>query len=238
MEYRDHVVAITGAAGATGQTAARAFAERGAALALLGSDRGRLEDLAGALRLGADRTLVHAADLRTAAGASAAAQAIQGRWGRADVLLHLVGGWTGGRLLAEAPAADLEAMLQQHVWTTFHIAQAFGPLLAASGRGRFIAVTSPAATRPPAKSGPYAAAKAAQEALVLTLAQELREQGVTANLLQVRAIDAEHKRLAAPTPANAGWTTPEEITAAILYLCSEAGGRVTGARLPLFAAPA
>ncbi len=238
MEFQALVAVISGATGAAGRAAAQALAERGAALALLGTDRGRLEALAGQLALPAERGLIHAGDLRTAAGAQAAAQAVRARWGRADILLHLVGGWTGGHTLAETSADDLEAMLQQHVWTTFHIAQAFGPLLAASGRGRFIAVSSPAAARPPAKSGAYAAAKAAQEALVLTLAQELKEQGVTANLLHVRTIDAEHQRLTAPAPANAAWTTPEELAAAVLYLCSEAGGRVTGARLPLFAAPA
>jgi NAD(P)-dependent dehydrogenase (short-subunit alcohol dehydrogenase family) len=68
--------------------------------------------------------------------------------------------------------------------------------------------------------GVYAAAKAAEEALILTLAREGGDTGVTANILQVRAIDVQHKRDSEPTPANALWTTPEEIAAAMLYLCS------------------
>lgn len=238
MDSAGNVVVITGAAGATGRAAAHAFAEQGAALALFGTDASRLEALRAQLGRPAEQVLAQAADLRTAAGAQTAAAAVRERFGRADVVLHLVGGWTGGRTLAETPAEELESMLQQHVWTTFHVARAFGPALAASGRGRFIVISSPAAARPPAKSGAYAAAKAAQEALTLTLAQELKEHGVTANILQVRTIDVEHQRLKAPSAANAGWTTPEEIAAAVLYLCAPAGGRVTGARLPLFASPA
>ena len=81
--------------------------------------------------------------------------------------------------------------------------------------------------------GPYAAAKAAEEALVLTVAKEVARTGVTANVLQVRSIDAERERDREPTPKNASWTTPEEITSAILYLCSDDAQVVNGARIPL-----
>ena len=45
---------------------------------------------------------------------------------------------------------------------------------------------------PPGKTGIYTAAKAAQENLVLNLAAEVKENGVTANIVQVRAIDVEN----------------------------------------------
>jgi hypothetical protein len=51
--------------------------------------------------------------------------------------------------------------------------------------------------------------------------------------LQVRAIDVEHKRDSEPSAANASWTTPEEIAAAMLYLCSEEAAPVSGERLSL-----
>lgn len=76
----------------------------------------------------------------------------------------------------------------------------------------------------------------AQEALMLTLARELVGSGVTANILQVRTIDAKYERDEQPMPKNANWTTPEEITAAILYLCSDEAHVVNGARIPLYCA--
>jgi NAD(P)-dependent dehydrogenase (short-subunit alcohol dehydrogenase family) len=66
------------------------------------------------------------------------------------------------------------------------------------------------------------------------LAQEVKETGVTANILQVRTIDAKHERDSQPTPKNAAWTTPEEILPAILYLCSDEAQVVNGARIPLY----
>jgi NAD(P)-dependent dehydrogenase (short-subunit alcohol dehydrogenase family) len=59
---------------------------------------------------------------------------------------------------------------------------------------------------------------------------------VTANVLRVRSIDVEHKREHEPSPKNASWTTPEEIAAALLYLCSGEANRVNGARIPLYGA--
>jgi NAD(P)-dependent dehydrogenase (short-subunit alcohol dehydrogenase family) len=89
-------------------------------------------------------------------------------------------------------------------------------------------ISSPLAGRPNAKGGPYAIGKAGQEALMLTLSQELRGTGVTANLLQARSIDAKRESPSA--------TTPDELAEAILYLLSEEAGTVNGARLPMFGA--
>jgi NAD(P)-dependent dehydrogenase (short-subunit alcohol dehydrogenase family) len=67
--------------------------------------------------------------------------------------------------------------------------------------------------------------KAAQENLILTLSAELKDQGVTANIIQVRAIDVNDKGTG---------TTPDEIVAAMMYLFSDEASKVTGARLPLY----
>jgi len=69
---------------------------------------------------------------------------------------------------------------------------------------------------------------------VLSLAREVANTGVTANILQVKTIDAAHERDRQPAPKNAAWTTPEEITAAILYLCSDEAHVINGARIPLY----
>jgi NAD(P)-dependent dehydrogenase (short-subunit alcohol dehydrogenase family) len=228
MALDGRVVVVTGATGGLGRAAARVFAERGASVVVVGTSRERLDALVAELGLAPGRTLAHAADLRDPAAAPGLAGAAIERFGRADVLLHLVGGWVGGKELAEAEAADRGEMLDQHVWTTWHLLRAFVPRLVAGGRGRVVVVSSPVVTHPTAKSGPYAAAKAAEEALVLGVGQETKGRGVTANVVQVRAIDEEHTR-----PAGSSAATPEEIVAAMLYLCSDEAARVTSSRLPL-----
>ena len=140
-------------------------------------------------------------------------------------LFHLVGGWTGGKTLAETSADDLEAMLGQHVWTTFNLFKSFSPKLAESKWGRVITISPSTVSNPPPQRGVYTATKAAQETLVLTLAAELKESGVTANIIQVKAINVDKK---------GDGTTPEEIVAAMQYLFSDEAGKITGARIPLY----
>jgi NAD(P)-dependent dehydrogenase (short-subunit alcohol dehydrogenase family) len=76
-------------------------------------------------------------------------------------------------------------------------------------------------------------AKAAEEVLIRTLAREHAADGITANLLVVRAVDAAHERETAPSKANASWVTPEEVAEALAWLASPAAAAVNGARIPL-----
>ncbi len=219
------VVVITGATGGLGKVVTKTFAERGASLAILGSDPSRLEQLVRELNLPSERILPQVAQLRDGSAAHSAAEAVIARFGRVDALIHLVGGWTGGKNVVEAASTDLEFMLAQHVWTTFHLAQAIVPAMLANHWGRLLAVSSPSASQPPAGSSLYAAAKAAQEAMLMSLARELHGTGVTSNIIQVKSIDVN---------GSGSGTTPAEIVACMLYLCSEEARKLNGARIPLF----
>lgn len=237
MSIENRVAIVTGATGGLGRVASRHLAEQGARLALISRNAERLEGLARELDLPEERWMVHASDLGDSLAARAAAEAVIEKFGRAEILLHLVGGWVGGKPVVEVAADEVAGMLQQHLWTTFYLSKAFLPHLTANQWGRVIVISSPYASRPRAKGAPYAIGKAAQETLMLSLAQELKGTGVTANVLLVRAIDIKHERDREPTSRNASWTTPEEIAATILYLCSEEAGVVNGARMPLYGSP-
>lgn len=219
------VVVLTGATGALGIKAAHAFAARGDSLALLDHNQDRLDSLTRDLNLPAERLFATVVELRDAAAVHSTAEAIATKFGRVDALIHLVGGWVGGKTLPESSADDLESMLGQHVWTTFHLFQSLAPKLAANGWGRVMIVSASTVPKPPEKRGIYSAAKAAQENFVLTLSAELKDKGVTANIIQVKAIDIENKGTG---------TTPDEIVAAMLYLFSDEAGKVNGARIPLY----
>src|SRR5919198_4779685 len=161
MIQKERIAAITGATGNLGSVVARSLAEQGARLALLSTNAERLERLGSDLGLPGNRWMSGAFDLAEPGAAQAAADAVLERFGRAEVLLHLVGGWAGGKPLAEVAADDVANMLRQHVWTTYYLARAFVPHLTANGWGRVVVVSSPQASNPPANSAPYAAAKAA-----------------------------------------------------------------------------
>lgn len=221
----ERVIVITGTTGALGNLTAHAFAEAGHSLALLDHNQEKLDALVRDLNLPAERLYTRVVDLLDAPTLRATAEAVSAKFGAVHALIHLVGGWTGGKSIPEASADDLTFMLNQHAWTTFNLFQVFVPHLAASGWGRVVTLSLPLTVHPSAKMGPYAAGKAAQEALVTTLAEEMRGQGVTANIIHVQSIDAK---------GTGKGTNPAEIVAAMMYLCSDEAAKVTGARIPIY----
>jgi NAD(P)-dependent dehydrogenase (short-subunit alcohol dehydrogenase family) len=227
------VVLITGATGPLGRVAAQRFAQDGARLATVGRDEGSLDALRESLGVSSDRWLSVPAELTDADAASKVAGAVTDRWGRIDVLLHLVGGWAGGTPVVDLDHAEVRRMLDQHLWTTLHVAQAVVPGMVERGVGRVLAVSSPLASDPGSKGASYAIAKAAEEVLIRSLAREVAGSGVTANLVIVRTLDANHERETAPSTKNASWTTPEEVAGVLAFLASPAAAALNGARIPL-----
>jgi NAD(P)-dependent dehydrogenase (short-subunit alcohol dehydrogenase family) len=234
MQSLERVVAIAGATGSAGRACTAAFAAAGARLGLIGTDASRLSALASDLELPDERWSAGVADVCTPNGAGVAVEAVVDALGPIDVLLYLVGGWTGGTPTVEVPRGDFEGMLHQHLYGTLHMVQAVVPGMIERGWGRVMAVSTPVASEPGPRGGGYVAAKAAQEAVMRTLARDLAGSGVTANIILVRAIDAEHERESAPSTKNASWTTPEEIAEVMLFLASDAASTINGARIPLY----
>ncbi|HEU5456160.1 MAG TPA: SDR family oxidoreductase [Nocardioides sp.] len=225
---------VTGATGGLGSVVSRDLAADNWRLALVGTHRTPLDKLGADLGIAGDRWMAADANLRDRRAAVAAVESILGRFGRADALVHVVGGYHGGHPVVEVGDAEVEAMIGQHLWTTLNVVRAVVPAMTNAGWGRVVAVSSPMATTPGKAVAPYAIGKAAQEALLGTLAREVAGTGVTVNVLLVRQIDTKHERDANPTPKNAAWTTPEEISAAIRQLLSDEASAVNGAKIPLY----
>lgn len=229
----NRVIVITGATGGLGKVVSHTFARQGASLALLSTNPEKLDALSRDLDLPSERIMTHSVDLTDPNAVRASAEAVSAKFGQVDALIHLVGGWTGGRTIAESRLDEFESMLDQHAWTTIHLLRAFVPMLVANGWGRVIAVSSNSANNPPAKRAAYGMGKAAQEALLLSLANEFKGTDLTANVIQVHSIDREGTGNPGRSVRGKG-TSPEEIAAAMLYLCSDEARRLNGARIPLY----
>ncbi len=227
------VVLVTGATGGLGRVVVRRFAKDGARLALAGTDRGRLETVAARAALADGAWLPVVGNLRDRETARAMVAATETHFGRIDVLLHLVGGWAGGTPVVDLDPNEITSMLDQHLWTTFHLVQAIVPGMVERGFGRLLTVSSPFAVNPGPKGAGYAIAKSAEELLLRSLAREMATDGVTANVVVVRKIDLRHEREDPLATKNAAWTTPEEVAEILAFLASPGAAAVNGARITL-----
>lgn len=219
----DRVVVITGATGKLGPAVAERFAADGARLALLARDEESCIGVAMSLPGGIRRHRGVPVDLADPVSATAAADTVREKLGPAQVLLHLVGTYAGGAPLEDSPLEDWHTLLDVNLWSTVNAIRAFLPDIKAAEQGRIVTMSTPLAGTPVSNIAAYAATKAAVESLTLSVAKDLAGTGATANVLLVRTIGAEK-----PTH-----TRPEEIAAAMAWLCSPEAAAVSGQRIPL-----
>ncbi len=231
MPLTDKIAVITGATGQLGPAVARVFASHGARLALSATSPEELGTLVLELGFPESRVFTSPRDLMDEASAVALADAVIERFGRADILLHLVGGYQNSPLL-DLPTEAWEYMINLNLRTGMNLLRAFLPYITANGWGRIVTLSSPLAERPSAQSAAYSAAKAALEALTLATAQEVKDKGATANVVVIKTLDTPEERAKVGKPP--GSVTPEDVAHLLLYLCSDEAASINGARLPLY----
>jgi NAD(P)-dependent dehydrogenase (short-subunit alcohol dehydrogenase family) len=224
------IVAIAGAGGNLGPTVVQRLARAGASLELAGRDAAPLGALAAEVGGEVGTTAV---DLLDPTAARLWAEGIVARRDRIDGLVHMIGGWRGGKPIEEAPLEDWDFLAPLLVRTLMHSTQAFAPHLVESGRGRVVVISAAQAQSPTHPNAVYAAAKAAGEAWTLALADRLKRTGATANVVVSGAIVTPAMREEDPDKDYSTFTPAEEIAEAIAYLCSDAAATMNGQRLTL-----
>jgi len=226
------VVAIAGAGGSLGPIVSGHLAERGARLALAERTPELARSCAESLGVEEERCDTYAVDLLDAEATRGWAEHAATKFGGVDALVHLVGGWRGGKRIADAPVEDdefLHGLLVRSVQTA---SRAFLPYLVERA-GRFVIVSSIQAQAPTATNAAYATAKAGAEAWTLALADELADSGGTANIVVVNAIVTPQMRAENPDKPYTNFTDASQIAEGIAFLLDESGSKMNGQRLSL-----
>ncbi len=232
-ELEGRVIAIAGVGGGLGPLVAAELAGAGATVAGTDRDQAALDAVGARLGVGEERWDGRVVDLLDEAAVSGWCEALAGRFGRVDGLVHLVGGWRGGQPLHEEPLADWELLHDLLIRTVQHTTRAFHGQIAASSRGRFVLVSAKQAQAPSNTNAAYAAAKAAAEAWTLAYADGFEPGGATANVIVVDAILTPRMREENPGKEFPTFTPAEQLAEAIKFVCSDAAAKMNGQRLAL-----
>lgn len=223
-------VLVTGAAGHLGRAVAAAFDADGANLVLVDRDRALLERAFGGD--GTQRLLVPC-DLFDAAQVQGAVDQALQRFGRIDVLCHIVGGFRMGEAVHETSDATWDFLFDLNARTLLHAARAVVPAMLRQGGGKVINVGAFSAQRGLAAMGAYTASKSVVIRLTEAMAAELRERNINVNCVLPTVIDTPDNRAAMPDAEPARWVAPADLAAVIRFLASDAARAVHGAALPV-----
>lgn len=222
------IILITGAFGALGSALARHLDNLGARLILLDG----APQLPEALRsLAAHHRVVTGVDLTSPEATAQAIQRIAEHFIPLDGVVNVAGGFAW-ETIAEGSLATWDAMYAANVKTTFNVCHSVLPHLRRDG-GRVINIGANAASRAGVGMGAYAASKSGVLRLTETLAEELKDEGITVNAVLPGIIDTPANRAAMPDADRSRWVTPQAIAAVVAFLLSDDAQIITGAGIPV-----
>ncbi|HYF54115.1 MAG TPA: 3-oxoacyl-[acyl-carrier-protein] reductase [Salinarimonas sp.] len=226
---------VTGATGGIGGAIARALHAQGATVALSGTRRSVLDELAGGL---GERVHVLEANLADRDSVEALVPAAEAALGGLDILVNNAG-ITRDNLFLRMKDEEWESVLSVNLTAAFRLSRAAVKGMMRRRHGRIVNIGSVVGSTGNPGQGNYAAAKAGLIGLSKALAAEIASRNVTVNVVSPGFIESpmtdalnESQRGAILATVPAGRLgRGEEIAAAVAFLASDEAAYVTGATL-------
>jgi 3-oxoacyl-[acyl-carrier protein] reductase len=183
------IAIVTGGGRGIGAEIAVAFAAEGAHLVIASRTRSDLDRVAARCReLGAE-CLPCVGDVSVAEDMRRLAESTLQQFGRIDVLANIAGVYGPIGPVAELDASAWAQALQINLLGTLHACQMALPTMIAQRAGKIITMSGGGATAPLARFSAYGVSKAAVVRLTETLAEEVKDFGISVNAIAPGAID-------------------------------------------------
>jgi 3-oxoacyl-[acyl-carrier protein] reductase len=243
----DRAALVTGASAGLGLAAARALAADGARVLLVSRSAARLQQAATTIHAATGRHVDWlAGDVAELDAIPDLAAAARDRLGPIEILVANAGGPPAGRF-EELPRGEFERAFRLTLMSAVELCRAVLPDMKTRRRGRIVAITSTSVKQPIDGLLLSNVFRAGLTAFLKTLSREVGGDGITVN--SVAPGYTETERLAELGERNAalqgksideiyaGWAAatalgrlgePDEIGAAVAWLCSDRAAFITG----------
>lgn len=248
---------ITGSTSGIGEAIAKALAAERAAVIVHGRNEAEAERVADAIRTNGGTVAIVLGDLSgPVAAQSVAANALAAFGGSIDILVNNAGALESKPWFASTPADWIDSYAR-NIGPMVQLILACVPGMKQQGWGRVIAISSGLASSPQTATAAYAATKAAELNLSVSLAKELARTGVTSNAVSPGTIwtkglerdfrgialelgwpddasqwpalfGAEQSPFAVPS-GRVGW--PADVADLVAFVASPRSGYINGANL-------
>lgn len=234
------VALVTGSARGLGAGMALSLAAAGARVAFhYRHSEAQAQELAEGVRRKGGEAQAFQADLRRWEEVAELRRRLLEQFGRLDILVNNVGDFIE-KPLAETTPEEWEEMLASNLTTVFYTCRAFWADMVQQRYGRIINIGLAGSDRAQAYSRvvPYAIAKNGVLILTRSLAVEGAPSNITVNLLAPGLMDNGSLDAAGAAAASARVPagrpgTAADLSAALLFLCSDAAAYITGSQIPV-----
>jgi 3-oxoacyl-[acyl-carrier protein] reductase len=240
--YAGRVAIVTGAARGIGAGTARRLASEGAAVAVLDLDQDAAAKSAAGLD--AEKAIGVACNVADAASVQAAVDAVVEQLGKVDVLVNNAG-VTRDNLLFKMSEDDWDMVMNVHLRGSFLMSRAVQKHMVAQKYGKILNLSSVSALGNRGQAN-YSAAKMGLQGFTRTLALELGPFGINVNAVapgfivtdmtddtarRVGVEPEDYRKAAAEVTPVRRVGQPEDIAAAVAFLCSDEASYITGQTL-------
>ena len=184
IDMAGKVALVTGGASGMGQIAARRLAKQGARVAIFDVNEQGLQDTAAE----SDNIIAFHCDISSREDVEAKVAAVASSIGPIDLLVHAAALMPGHQLIDHSHEG-MEQLFRINYFGTTYMVRAVLPAMMERGSGRIIAFGSIAGVALVPKMGAYCATKAAVNAYIEVLQNEIRDSGVKVHLVCPPAVN-------------------------------------------------
>jgi NAD(P)-dependent dehydrogenase (short-subunit alcohol dehydrogenase family) len=233
---KNRIAVITGGTGALGRAVAERFLEEGARVAVPWIVEAEVPLFNARLggRFASSDTFLSKVDVGDEQQVAKFVDETAKKMSRIDILVNLVGGFWGGKTIAETTIAEWQAMFDLNLKPTFLCCRAIVPVMQKNKFGRIVSVSSRTGLLGAGEFAAYAIAKGTIKTFTASLAEEVLGDNVLVNAIAPSTIDTEANRKAMPNAKHENWVKPEDIAKTIAYLCSEQNQVTSGTVVPVY----
>lgn len=243
LSFSEKIVLVTGAAAGIGETTAKQFAKQGAFVILSDIDPAGISVAEGIVKAGGEAVFKQC-DVSCTESVDALFDFVGNRYGKLDAAFNNAGVDIENSKLAEGSMETYNKIMDVNVKGVWLCMQKEINLMLASGGGAIVNTASIAGLGAAPTMSIYSASKHAVIGLTKSAAIEYAKKSIRVNAVCPAVIDTDmYRRALAGDPKKELAISrlhpvgrvgqPEEVAAAVLYLCSSDAGFSTGVALPV-----